>query len=188
MLFNCSVGEESWESLGLQGDPTSQSKANQSWIFIGKTDAEAEIPILWTTDAKNWLIGKDPDAGKDWKKEEKGMTEDEMVWWHHWLDGHEFQQTPEIGDGQGSLECCRNVDILGIRELQWTGMGEFNSDDCYIYYCGQESFRRNGVAIIVNKSPKCSTWMQSQKRQNDLCSFPRQTIQYHSNPSLCPNQ
>ena len=81
-----------------------------------------------------------------------------------------------------------NVNILGNRELKWTGMGEFNSDDHYIYYCGQESFRRNGIAIIVNKSPKCSTWMQSQKRQNDLCSFPRQTIQYHSNPSLCPNQ
>ena len=81
-----------------------------------------------------------------------------------------------------------NVDILGIRELKWTGMGEFNSDDHSIYYCGQESLRRNGIAIMVNKSPKCSNWMQSQKRQNDLCSIPRQTIQYHSNPSLCPNQ
>ena len=81
-----------------------------------------------------------------------------------------------------------NVDILGISELKWTGMGEFNSDDPYIYYCGQESLRRNGVAIMVNKSSKCSTWMQSQKWQNDLCSFPRQTIKYHSNPSLCPNK
>ena len=67
-------------------------------------------------------------------------------------------------------------------------MGEFNSDDHYIYYCGQESLRRNGVAIMVNKSPKCNTWMQYQKRQNDLCLFPRQTIQYHSNPSLCPKK
>ena len=81
-----------------------------------------------------------------------------------------------------------NVDILGISELKWTGMGEFNSDDHYIYYCGQESLRRNGVAIMVNKSLKCSTWMQSQKQQNDLCSLLRQTIQYHSNPSLSPNQ
>ena len=79
-----------------------------------------------------------------------------------------------------------NIDILGISKLKWTGMGEFNSDDHYIYYCGQESLRRNGVAIRFNKIPKCSTWMQSQKQQNDLCSFPRQTIQYHSNPSLCP--
>ena len=92
---------------------------------------------------------------------------------------------------QGKLEMVKqemarvNVYILGISELKWTGMGEYNSDDHYNYYCGQESLRRNGVAIMVNK---CSTWMQSQKRQNDLCSFPRQTIQYHSNPSLCPNQ
>ena len=92
---------------------------------------------------------------------------------------------------QGKLEAVKqemarvNVDILGITELKWTGMGEFNSDDHYIYYCGQESLRRNGVAILVNKSPKCSTWMQSQKRQNDLCLFPRQTIQYHGNPRLC---
>ena len=70
-----------------------------------------------------------------------------------------------------------NTDILGISELKWMGMGEFNSDDHYIYYCGQDSLRINGVALIVNKSPKCSTWVQSQKQQNDLCSFPRQTIQ-----------
>ena len=80
-----------------------------------------------------------------------------------------------------------NIDILGICELKWTGMGEFNSDDHYTYYCGQEYLRRNGVALMVNKSPKCSTWMQCQKQQNDLCSFLRQTIQYRSDPSLCPN-
>jgi len=95
---------------------------------------------------------------------------------------------------QGKLEVVKqemarvNIDILGISELKWAGKGEFNSDDHYIYYWRQESIRRNGVAIIVNKSPKCSTWMQSQKRQNDLCLFPRQTIRYHSNPSLCPDQ
>ena len=66
-------------------------KGNQSWIFIGRTDVEAEIPILWPPDAKNWLIGKDPDSGKDWRREEKGTTEDEMVGWHHWLNGHEFE-------------------------------------------------------------------------------------------------
>ena len=79
-----------------------------------------------------------------------------------------------------------SVNILGISKLIQTGMGEFNSDDHYIYYYGQEYLRRNRVAIIVNKSLKCSTWMQSQKRQNDFCSFPRQTIQYHGNPNLCP--
>ena len=73
-----------------------------------------------------------------------------------------------------------NINILGINKLKWTGMGEFNSDDHYTYYCGQESRRRNGVALTVNKSLKCSSWMQSQKLQNDLCSFPRQTIHYHN--------
>ena len=77
-----------------------------------------------------------------------------------------------------------NIDILGISELKWTEMGEFNSDDHYIYYCGQESLRRNGVAM---HSPKCSTWMQSKKQQNHLCLFPRQTIQYHISRSLCTN-
>ena len=81
-----------------------------------------------------------------------------------------------------------NIDILGIRELKWTGVGEFSSDDHYLYYCGQESLRRNGVAFIVNKSPKCSTWMQSQKQQNDLGASPRQTTQYYSNTSLCLDQ
>ena len=80
-------------------------KGNQSWIFIGRTYAEAETPILWPPDVKNWLLGKDPDAGKDSRQEEKG-TEDEMVGWHHWLDGHEFVQAPVVGDGQGSLVCC----------------------------------------------------------------------------------
>ena len=81
-----------------------------------------------------------------------------------------------------------NIDILRIRELKWTEMGEFNSEGHYIYYYGQESLRRNGVAIIVNKSLKCSTWMQSQKQQNDFCLLPSQTIKYHGNPSLCPDQ
>ena len=80
-------------------------KGNQSWTFIGKTDTEVEAPILWPPDVKNWLIGKNPDAGKDWGQEEKGMTEDEMVGWHHWLDGHEFEQAPGVDDGQGSLAC-----------------------------------------------------------------------------------
>ena len=90
MLLTCGVREDYWESLGLQGDPVSP-KGNQSWIFIGRTDAEAKTPVLLPLDAKNWLIGKDPDAGKDWRQEEKGKTEDEMVGCHHWLNGHEFE-------------------------------------------------------------------------------------------------
>ena len=81
-------------------------KGNESWIFIGRTDADAETLILWLPDVKNWLTGKDPGAGKDWRQEEKEMTEDEMVGWHHWLHGHEFEQAPGVGDGQGGLVCC----------------------------------------------------------------------------------
>ena len=81
MLLNCGVGEDSWESLGLQRDQPVYRKGNQSWIFIGRTDVEAETPILWPPDAKHWLIGKDPDAGKDWRQEEKGTIEGEMVGW-----------------------------------------------------------------------------------------------------------
>ena len=109
-------------------------KRIQSWVFIGRTDAEAETPILWPPDTKNWLTGKDPDAGKDWGQEEKGMTEDEMVGWHHRLNGHEFEQAPGVGDGQGSLVCCspwgyKESDLTG--QLNWLrelgGVGEFGS-------------------------------------------------------------
>ena len=95
---------------------------------------------------------------------------------------------------QGKLEVVKqemarvNVDILGISKLKWTGMGEFNSDDHYIYYCGQESLRRNGVATTVNKRDQNAVLGCSLKNNRMICSFPRQTIQYHSNPSLCPNQ
>ena len=94
------------ESLGLQGDQIISPQGNQSWVFIWGTDNEAETPILWPPDAKNWLTGKDADAGKDWRQEEKGMTEEEMVGWHYQLDGHEFEQAPGVGDGQESLVCC----------------------------------------------------------------------------------
>ena len=92
-------------------------KGNQSWIFIGETDAEAETPILWQPVTKSWLIGKDPDAGKDWRQKEKGTAEDEMVGWHHQLNGHEFEQALGAGDGQSCLECCSP---WGLKELDTT--------------------------------------------------------------------
>ena len=108
MFLNCGIGEDSWESLGLQGDPTSHSKGDQFWVFFGRNDAEAETPVLWPPHVKSWLIGKDPDAGRDWGKEEKGTTEDEMAGWHHWLDGHESERTPGVADGQGGQVCCNS--------------------------------------------------------------------------------
>ena len=98
-------------------------EGNQFWIFIGRTDAEAETPILWPPDAKNWLLGKDPDAEEDWRQEEKGMTEDKMVEWQHQLYWHEFEQVLEVGDWQGSLVCCSpwGLKELGMTEwLNWT--------------------------------------------------------------------
>ena len=93
-------------------------KGNQSWVFIGRSDVEAETLTLWPPDAKSWLIGKDPDAGKDWGQEEKGTTEDEMVGWHPGLNGHEFGWTPGVGDGQVGLVCCSS---WGRKELDMTG-------------------------------------------------------------------
>ena len=90
MLLNCGVGEDSWESLDSKEIQPVHPKGNQSWMFIGSVEAEAETPMLWPPDAKNWLTEKDPDAGRDWRWEEKGKTEDEMVGWDDQLNGHEF--------------------------------------------------------------------------------------------------
>ena len=98
-------------------------KGDQSWVFTGRTDGEAETPILWPPDAKSWFTWKDPDAGKDWRQEEKGMTEDEMAGWHHQLDGHGFGYTPGVGDGQGGLVCCDSWDCkesATTERLNWT--------------------------------------------------------------------
>ena len=115
-------------------------KGNQSWIFIGRTDAEAETPVLWPPDAKNWLTGKDPDAGKDWRWE-KGTTEDEMVGWHHWLDGHEFEQASGVGDGQGAS--VHGVAKSQTRLSDWTELMPISKK--------KRSFLYLGLKIWTNK-------------------------------------
>ena len=112
-------------------------KGNQSWIFTGRTDAKA--PILWPPVANNWVTGKDPDAGKDWRQEEKRTTEDEMVRWHHWLYGHEFEQPLRVGDGQGSLACrspwsCK--ELYTSEQLKWTDMTMENTYKCAFMFWG----------------------------------------------------
>ena len=110
-------------------------KGDQSWVFIGSIDFEAETPILWPPDGKSWLIWKDPDAGKDWRQEEKGMTEDEMVGWHHWFSEHGFGWTPGVGDRQGGLMCCdswgckesNTTEQMNWTELNWTELEGFRS-------------------------------------------------------------
>ena len=122
MLLNYGVGEDFESPMDCKEIQPVHPK-DQSWVFIGRTDAEAETPILWPPDAKSWLIGRDPDAGRDWGQEEKGTTEDEMARWRHWLDGYGFEWTPGVGDGQGGLACC---DSWGRKEsdtterLNWT--------------------------------------------------------------------
>ena len=107
--------------------PVHSKSPNQPWMFFGRNDAKAETPILWPPHAKSWLIGKDSDAGRDWGQEEKGMTEDEMAGWHHWLDGREFEWTAGVGDGQRGLACCYSwgrkesdtTERLNWTELNW---------------------------------------------------------------------
>ena len=126
MLLNCGIGEGSWESLDCK--EIQPVHPNQSWVFIGRTDIEAETPLFWPPDAKSWLIWKDPDAGRDWQQEEKGMTEDEMAGWHHRLNGHEFGWTPGVGDGQGGLACCSpwgRKESDTIEQLNWTELPVF---------------------------------------------------------------
>ena len=100
-------------------------KGNQSWIFTGRTEAEAESPILWPPDVKNWLTGKDSHAGKDWGQEEKGVTQDEMVGWHHRLNGHELEQTPGDSEGQGSLVCCSPWGRKELNTTEWLTLFTF---------------------------------------------------------------
>ena len=116
-----------WLKIRVQGDQKEikpvNPKGNQSWIFTGRTDTEAEASILWSPNEKNWLTGKDPDAGKDWRQEEKGTRENAMVGWHHRLDGHEFEQAPGISDEQEILACCspwgcKELDLT--EQLKWT--------------------------------------------------------------------
>ena len=147
MLLNCGVGKDSWESLGLQGDPTSPFWRRLALGFLCKNDAKAEAPVLWPAHEKSWLIGKDSDAGRDWGQEEKGTTEDEMAGWHHWLDGRESEWTSGVGDGQGGLAC---YDSWGRKEsdtnerLNWTDRFVFLSQSrCSLIQERRSNYKNN---------------------------------------------
>ena len=144
MLLNCAVGEDSWESLG-QGDQIIKPKGNQSWIFIGRTDAEAEAPILWPPDAKNWLIWKDPDAGKDWSQEEKGMTEDEMVGCYHRVDGHKSEQAPWVSVmyREAWRDAVHGVAKSQTRLSDWTEPYRYAVLLCYPLFINMYTFKND---------------------------------------------
>ena len=130
-------------------------KGNQSWIFTGRTDVEAETPILWPPHVKNWLIGKDPNSGKDWRREEKGTTEDEMVGWHHRCNVHEFEQAPGAGEGQWSLLWCS----------PWSHKESDRTERMNGVILGKE--RKLDIDIETNGEKVIWQWMQ----RGELCSF-----------------
>ena len=131
------VSEKTLESpLDCKDIQPVHSKGDQSWVFFGRTDPKAETPILWPPHAKSWLIGKDPDAGRDWGQEEKGTTEDEMAGLHHRLDGHEFEWTLGVGDGQGGLACCGSwgrKELDTTERLNWTELNLYTL--CFLSLC-----------------------------------------------------
>ena len=125
-------------SLDYKEIQTVNLKENQSWIFIGRTDVETETPIHWPPNVNNWLIGKDPDAGKVWGQE-KWTTEDDMVGWHHWLNGHGFGWTPGVGDGQGDLACCSS---WGCKELDTTEQLNWGNTFSWFWCCSSRAIFR----------------------------------------------
>ena len=141
------------------------SKGDQSWVFFGRTDAKAETPILWPPHVKSWLIGKYSDAGRDWGHEEKGKTEDEMAGWHHRLNGHEFEWTPGVGDGQGGLACCNwwgfkesgTTERLKWTELNWSNrkLKWYEETSCFRWLCLRRKYG------IWKRDPICVLWVDA---------------------------
>ena len=162
MLLNYGVEKTLESPLDCKEIQPVHPKGNQSLIFIGRTNAEAETPILWPPDTNNWLTGKDPDAGKDWRQEEKVMTKDEMVVWHHQLNGHDFEQALGVGDGQGSLACYslwgrKESDIsewLYWTELMWRYMklNMLFSTNNFLFYTNKKSQEIQHMLVISSRS------------------------------------
>ena len=148
MLLNCGVGEVSWKSLGCKEIQPIHPKGDQSWVFIGRIDVEAETLLLWPPNAKSWLIAKDPDAGKDWGQEEKGKTEDEMLGWHHQLDGHGFGWIPGVGDGQGGLVCCSPWGCKESDTTEWLNWTELNNNFIIENYLGLRFIHSNLMVAL----------------------------------------
>ena len=196
--------DKMWPTRGGNGKPLQYSCVRTLWkVWKGKNTRHRKVsPLGWKV--SNILLGKSggqlltliaPERMK-WLGQSRNTTSCGCVWWESEVQCCKEQYCITTWNvrstNQGKLDAVKqemvrvNTDILGISELKWMGMGEFNSDDHCLYYCGQESLGRNAVALIVNKSQKCSTWEQSQKQQNGLGLFTRSLIHY-SNPSLCLN-
>ena len=163
MLLNC-VLEKTWESLGLW-DLASCPEGNQSWTFIGQTDAKTETPIFWPPDTKNWLIWKDPIAGKDWRQEEKGTMEDETVGWHHWCNGHEFEQAPGVCDREAWSASVHAV------SKNWTGLW-LNWTDRPVHVCSVVSESFVTLSTVACEAPLSMRFAEQEYKSGLLFPTP----------------
>ena len=170
MLLNCGVEKTLVSPLDCKEIQPVHPKGDQSWIFIGRVDTEAEAAILWPPDVKNWLLGKDLGAGKDWRREEKGMTEDELVGCHHWLNGRKFEQAPGVDDGQGSLACCSPWGHKGLDVIEWLNWTEHIwmvmsvSTSVYILSVGYPKYYSINNNLIMLKLIYLSIFLLPNKR------------------------
>ena len=158
MSLNCGVGEDSESPLDSKEVEPVDPKGNQPWIFIGRTDAEAEALILWSPNAKTPLFGKDPNAGEDRRQKEKGMAEDEMVGWYHWLIGPEFEQPLEVGQGQGSLACCspwghKELDMTEFWNWKCNCKGKQGFPGCKVVKNLPSNTTNVGLIPVLQRSP-----------------------------------
>ena len=200
MLLNCGVGEDSWESVELQGDPTSPFWRRSALGFFGRNDAKAETSILWPPHVKSWLIGKDSDAGRNWGQEEKGTTEDEMAGWHHWLNGRESEWTPGVGDREAwraaihgsqrvghdwatdliwSVRWSLSVHVTAVRE---TGVCSCHKENVPMQRADYTSLCHNFCPSVHTPMPDCRCLSCSWQR---LLKIKVKVLVAQSCPTLC---
>ena len=179
------VSEKTLESpLDCKEVQPVHSEGDQAWVFFGRTDAKAETPVLWPPHAKSWLIGKDSDAGRDWQQEEKGMTEDEMAGWHHWLDGRESEWTLEVGDGQGGLVCWDSrghKDLDTTEQLNWTEwyfISRIKLCAFYEFFLYFDSVQFRSVA-----QSRPTLWPHESQHSRPPCPSPSPRVHSNSSPS-----
>ena len=185
MLLNCGVVKTLASPLDYKEIQPVHPKGDQPWVFIGRTNAEVETPVLWPPHVKSWLIGKDSDAGRDWGQEKKGTKEDEMDGWHHRLNGHEFEWTLGVGDGQGGLACCDSwchKELDTTERLNWTERTELKAFALIVGPCFCTAPIMRKIKLVLFNTTKCyeSRSPSSSEVHNVLCHWGwRRCLQSH---------